>query len=65
MNKKDLKELQKQMPKLPKKELHVFECNDCGNTWETDEEYNIQSYCPKCRCGDINVLESILENEND
>ena len=28
-------------------------CMECGYEWETDEEYNIQSYCPKCMQGDI------------
>lgn len=28
-------------------------CMECGYEWVDDEEYNIQSYCPKCMQGDI------------
>lgn len=57
---KDIKELEKQLPKLP---THIFECNDCLYTWESDEDYTITSGCPRCHCGDLGILDPILEDD--
>ena len=54
LGKKDIKELQKQLPEIPK---HLCQCMECGEEWETTEEYSIQSQCPYCKCGDIYYVE--------
>lgn len=52
LGKNELKELQKQMPKLPKFK-YFYTCLECDNQWESNEKYTIQSYCPRCHCGDL------------
>ena len=32
---------------------YINTCMECDYVWDDDEEYNIQSYCPRCHQGDI------------
>ena len=51
MNKKDIKELQKQLPELP---TYNCVCMGCGHEWKSKEEaYCLTTSCPKCNCPDI------------
>lgn len=58
LTKKDIKELQKQFPELPKTK-YLCHCMECDKEWETDEKYSIQSYCPYCMCGDIDYNKEV------
>ena len=45
---------------------YICTCNECFYTWETDEEYNIQSFCPNCYQGDISYeLNTEYTPQND
>ena len=35
-----------------KKKYHCT-CMECGYEWDSGEEYNIQTACPRCKVGDI------------
>ena len=48
--------LKKKMPELPKK--YEYYCMECDYEWESNEEYTIQSYCPRCKCGDLKCKDS-------
>lgn len=53
--KRELNKLKKEMPELPEYK-YTCHCMECEHEWETNEEYDIQSYCPYCLCGDIKYI---------
>lgn len=55
MNKEDLKELQKKMPKLPKLcKKYNYECSNCGYKWVSyNEPKHNYDNCKKCLCSNI------------
>ena len=59
LTKKDLKELEKQMPKLP--EYHNI-CDNCNYSWYSNEDYNIQTNCPKCMSAEVYVYPEGSDN---
>ena len=60
LGKKEIKELQKQMPKLPKEYHNV--CDNCNFAWYDYEEYNIQKHCPRCMSAEIYVYDEEDDN---
>ncbi len=45
---------------------YLCTCMECEYQWETNEEYNIQSYCPRCMQGDIKQeLNTEYASQND
>lgn len=45
---------------------YLCTCLECDYQWETNEEYNIQSFCPKCHQGDIHYeLNTEYTPQND
>ena len=38
-------------------EEYHYECMECGYEWESNEKYNICSYCPRCHCGDLHCTD--------
>lgn len=55
LGKKDIKELQKQLPELPIEYEYHNVCDNCNFSWYDNEEYNIQKCCPRCMSGEIYV----------
>lgn len=39
-------------------------CMECDYEWDTNEEYSIQSACPRCKVGDIHYDVSGGNNDN-
>lgn len=54
LTKKEIKDLQKQMPELPNKKYHCI-CDNCNFSWYDYEDYNIQTHCPRCLSGEVYV----------
>lgn len=52
LGKREIKELQKQLPELPPKEYH-YVCMECGKEYESIEKYNCTSCCKYCGCGNV------------
>lgn len=50
LTKKDIKELQKQLPEIP--EYHYI-CMNCGKEYDLEEKYNNQSCCIYCGYGNV------------
>ncbi len=63
MKKKDIKELQKQMPELPEHEYkyHCI-CDNCDCGWYDDEGETIQNHCPKCMSGELHAYDKDSDN---
>ena len=32
---------------------YICTCNECFHEWESGQQYNNQTMCPKCHCGDV------------
>ena len=62
LGKKEIKELQKEFPEIPKMEYY-YECNECLHNWCEDEVPSYDVSCPYCMCGDLH-REIIYEDEN-
>lgn len=54
LKKKDIKELQEQMPEI-EKDYHCV-CDDCGFSWYSDEDYSQYTFCPACLSGMVYVF---------
>lgn len=52
LGKKEIKELQEQLPEIPPKEYH-YVCMNCGKEYEKPEKYNDTSCCIYCGYGDV------------
>ena len=59
LSKKDIKELQEQIPELP--QYHNV-CDSCNFSWYDRENYNIQKHCPQCNSGEIYVYGEEYDN---
>lgn len=45
-----------------KRKIYVYYCMDCDFEWEST--WNDETFCPMCKCGDLNVEED-EEYENE
>ncbi len=66
MNKEELKQLKRQLPKLPGEKTYTYHyaCMECGFEWDSNRNYTITSGCKKCGNGDL-YYEKIGDGKND
>lgn len=50
LGKREIKELQKQLPELP---AYHYVCMNCGGEYEKNEKYNYNSVCIYCNSPDV------------